>query len=392
MSKADYSNWKYELFLAFVGTLLLFSAFQMLLPTLPLYIAKLGGKQWAVGAMLAIFTFSSLASRVFCGKFMDEYGRWGAFYFGIVIFVISTLGYEWFAYISIIFAIRLIQGIGWGCLGTSNSTIATDIIPKEHFGKGMGIFGLSISLGLAIGPYVGLWAMEVGEFKLVAYLSSALCLLCALIFLLLKIKRKEPLFYKFSQNRAKIDIKNLIEKKSLFPSALIFFITLSYGAIVTFIVLYANANGIKNVGMFFIVFAITLLVVRPVSGVIIDRSGFFLVPFAMVFLIISSAMLLFLKSFALLIACAFFYGVGFGVLHLSLQSMAVLLAPPNRKGVANATFFTGFDGGIGVGAVVGGVVATKFGYEMMFLLFLIINIAIFIYMSFNKKRFLKIVF
>ena len=160
----------------------------------------------------------------------------------------------------------------------------------------------------------------------------------------------------------------------------------------TFIVLYANANGIKNVGMFFIVFAITLLVVRPVSGVIIDRSGFFLVPFAMVFLIISSAMLLFLKSFALLIACAFFYGVGFGVLHLSLQSMAVLLAPPNRKGVANATFFTGFDGGIGVGAVVGGVVATKFGYEMMFLLFLIINIAIFIYMSFNKKRFLKIVF
>jgi MFS family permease len=66
---------------------------------------------------------------------------------------------------------------------------------------------------------------------------------------------------------------------------------------------------------------------------------------------------------------ALLYGIGFGAVQSSLQTLAVINAPKDRLGTANATFFTGFDGGIGFGSIVAGIVASALGYGWMYLTF-----------------------
>jgi MFS family permease len=68
---------------------------------------------------------------------------------------------------------------------------------------------------------------------------------------------------------------------------------------------------------------------------------------------------------------ALLFGVGFGAVQSSLQTLAVIYAPKDRLGAANATFFTGFDGGIGFGSIVAGVVSSVLGYNWMYLTFAI---------------------
>lgn len=113
-----------------------------------------------------------------------------------------------------------------------------------------------------------------------------------------------------------------------------------------------------------------MLVTRPIFGRLVDRLGFnatmypglILLAIAMVILSQASTMLIFLFV-------ALLYGIGFGAVQSSLQTLAVIYAPKDRLGAANATFFTGFDGGIGFGSIIAGIVSSALGYNWMYLTF-----------------------
>ncbi len=66
----------------------------------------------------------------------------------------------------------------------------------------------------------------------------------------------------------------MIEKAPLRPTIVIFFINMTYGAIVAFIAFYAAQRGICNIGMFFTVYAVSLAVIRPLAGRLSDKRGF----------------------------------------------------------------------------------------------------------------------
>ena len=70
-------------------------------------------------------------------------------------------------------------------------------------------------------------------------------------------------------------------------------------------------------------------------------------------------------SFFLL--AAVLYGIGFGIVHPMLQALAVLDVAPDRRGAANATFFSAFDLGITGGSSVGGLIVGAVGYGPAFL-------------------------
>lgn len=84
----------------------------------------------------------------------------------------------------------------------------------------------------------------------------------------------------------------------------------------------------------------------------------------------------------------FIFGIGFGAVQASLQAMAVIRAPKDRLGAANATFYTGFDGGMGVGSVAGGLLASYIGYGNMFL-FISISLLMAGILFFVSNRFVK---
>ena len=97
--------------------------------------------------------------------------------------------------------------------------------------------------------------------------------------------------------------------------------------------------------------------------------------------------LFFAQTLGVFLVAGFVYGVGFGALQPTLQTMAVRDVEPSRRGAANATFYLGFDLGIGTGSILLGAVAESIGYQSMYLWSTItVVIALLLYLRMQQKR------
>ncbi|MDI6812175.1 MAG: MFS transporter [Desulfitobacteriaceae bacterium] len=352
--------WTRDFILIALINLIIFLGFQMLMPTLPFFVTYLGGSNAAAGLVIGVFAVSSVLIRPFAGKAIDTYGRKGVFLLGLVVFLMSVLAYHWLASIVVLMLFRFIHGLGWGASSTAGGTIAADVIPKKRLAEGMSFYGLASNLSMAIGPALGLYLIQRYSFGAL-FFSSASTVVLALLFALVIHYQKTP------PNSAKVKA-SLFEKSAFRPSLIIFFVTMTYGAIVSFLALYTKELGIGNIGPFFTVYALTLIVVRPVFGKVADRRGYNIVMIPGLLAVLVT-MILISKSQALglLLTAAVIYGIGFGAVQPTLQAMAVQNVPFNRRGAANGTFYSAFDLGIGLGSGIWGTVAQFFGYSQMYL-------------------------
>ena len=343
--------------------LLIFMGFQMLMPTLPLYVKSLGGADSVIGWITGLTTISALIIRPLSGVAVDKWGRKVILLAGIGLIIAATMSYWWFPYVGVILAIRFLHGFGWGAASTSSNTVATDVIPKERFGESMGFFSLSSGLAMALAPALGL-ALFAGEKASTLVLTSAgfgavaFCL--ALFFRYRTVEKQE-------EDRKKAAV---FERSSMRPAIVMFFVSAAYGSIVSFLSIYALEKGIANIGMYFLVYAVAMLITRPIFGRLVDRLGFNATMYpGLILLAIAMGILSQVSTMPTFLFVAFLYGIGFGAVQSSLQTLAVIYAPKDRRGAANATFFTGFDGGIGFGSIVAGIISSALGYSWMYLVF-----------------------
>lgn len=364
--------------------LIIFLGFQMLMPTLPVYVMKLGGSESSAGLVMGVFAVSSVLIRPFAGRAIDTYGRKGIFLVGLIVFVLSVLAYNWLPSVMILMLFRFIHGFGWGASSTAAGTIAADVIPKKRLAEGMGYYGLASTLSMAVAPALGLFLITRFNFTALFFSSASATIIATLLALLITYQRvTQP------DLPATIKTKPVLFEKSAFrPSLVIFFITMTYGAIVSFLALYAAQLGIANIGPFFTVYAITLMIIRPLFGRLADKKGFDIVMIPGILCILTTMLLLAkAQSLELLLIAAVVYGVGFGAVQPSLQAMAVMNVPFNRRGAANGTLYSAFDLGIGLGSVVWGAVAEASSYSMMYLwAALPALIALILYITLGRRK------
>lgn len=226
----------------------------------------------------------------------------------------------------------------------------------------MGYFGLAPNIAIGIGPALGLYFLKSSGFNYPFLFMSAFCI--SIIALLLAITIKEPVIEGKSGEKT-----SMISRKALFPSLIIFCATLSYGAIVSFLPLYAEKSGVANHALYFTAFALTLIITRPIAGRLADRIGIskVIIP-GMIFIFVGVAFLSMEMSFSLLISAAILFGAGFAGVHPALMALAVSSVSPQRRGAAMASFSSAFEFGIALGSIVFGIVAQFTGYQTMFLI------------------------
>ena len=358
-----------------------FIGFQMLLPTVPVFAKQLGGSDAEAGITVGIFALSALLIRPVSGYALDRFGRKKLLFGGLILFIVSVIAYHWIATLMMLLTIRFIHGFGWGISSTASSTVATDIIPRQRLGEGMGFFGLAGTISRALAPAAGLWVMQQMGFA--ALFTIAASVATAGLILALWLQYPDvPL----AKGRSMV----LVERTALVPAVVIFFLTMTYGAVVSFLALYALEQNIGNVGYFFSVYAAALLFVRPFAGRLSDRVGFdpLVIPgiVAVMTAMVTVSMADSLPGFLL---AAAFYGLGLGALVPCLQALSVMNVPPERRGAANGTFFTGFDMGIALGSVVWGWVAQAVGYSAMYLYTVIpaaISLLIYVFKKPQRKK------
>ncbi len=364
-----------------IVNLVIFFGYQMLMPTLPKYIQSLGIDNSHIGLISGIITVSTLLIRPFAGQILDRIGRKQVLWGGFIIYMFMVTSYSWISTVGMLLLVRFLHGFGWGATTTASNTIASDVIPKKRFGEGMGYFSLASSIAMATAPAIGLSLLLRYDFRFITYFSSALALVALLISFTVKYQEVPKIPQDAKVKRAIYDL-------SAFKPALItFFVTVTYGSITSFLSLYASERGIENIGIYFTVYAAFLLLSRPFFGRIVDRRGFgyAIIP-GLICLLISMILLSFSMSLPLFLLAGVFYGIGFGATQSSLQTMALVSVPRERFGAATATFFTGFDSGIGIGTVIAGLISTAVGYAHMYLILSAsILIAFVLYFVIGKK-------
>lgn len=341
----------------------IFLGFQMTLPTLPLFVKELGGSDQIIGLVVGVFTFSALLFRPFAGHALETRGRQIVYMFGLSLFVLSVGAFAFATSIAFLIIMRILQGVGWGFSTTASGTIATDLIPAERRGEGMGYYGLSGNLALALGPALGLTLVGYISFKQLFLIAAIMGLVALILSLTIRYKQVETSPDKTTN--VKFDI---FEKSAINPSILLFFITLTFGGIATFLPIYALEKSVEGISTYFIVYALFLMVSRVVAGKVYDQKGhLYVFPPGALMILIAMLLLAWLPNKTILLVAAAFYGFGFGSVQPALQAWAVKDAAENRKGMANATFFSFFDLGVGVGAMGFGILANNFGYHIIYL-------------------------
>lgn len=360
--------------------LFIFFGFQMIFPVLPQYIQKMGGGPEVIGLVMGIFTVSTLISRPFAGWLLDRVKRKLVLIGGLTVFMAMLFSYALAHTIALVILVRLVHGLGWGFSGTSTATIAAGIIPRERFGEGMGWFSLANSLAMAVAPAAGIYIGMHYQLKSVFYLSSLLAFvaLCLAFFIRCPDRRSPPAAVRFV----------LYDKDAVRPAVLMFFLSVTYGSVISFLPLYAAGLGIPNVGIFFSVYALAILITRPAAGKLIDRLGLDIVVlpgFLCIFVGIAGlACARELWQFGMVAAV---YGLGFGALQTTIQTMAVRDTPFHRLGIANATLFSGFDLGMGLGMIALGSIAALYGYRNMYWFTLLpVIFAVLFYLVFMRRR------
>lgn len=357
--------------------LFLFTGFYLLLPTLPLYVKQLSGSESQVGLAVGVFTLSAVVLRPIIGGLLDRYGRRLFIVWGLLFFTVSIFLYDWVGSIVVLIALRILHGMSWAASTTAVGTAITDIIPASRRGEGMGWFGMVMTVAMAIGPLLGTWIIQHDSFHSLFLTSTAL----SVVALLLAMATKLP--FQLKTETGKIEFV----EKSVFPViAALFFLTVSYGGITTFLPLFAESIQV-NAGTFFLVYAVSLTLVRPVAGKLSDRIGevFVIVP-ALLVTVLALLVLSFSNGLIGVVVSAVLYGIGFGSVQPTLQAATLRLARPERRGVANASFFTAFDLGIGLGSIVLGWVSQYTGYQVLFTVCAgSVAVAIFIFTVFASR-------
>ncbi|UOE53173.1 MFS transporter [Bacillus sp. CMF12] len=353
--------WSRDFVLILMSNFFIFLGFQMTLPTIPLFVEKLGGNDQLIGIVVGIFTFSALLLRPYAGHTLETKGRRFVYLTGLAIFVLSVGSFGFVNSLIFLFVLRIVQGFGWGFSTTASGTIATDLIPAKRRGEGMGYFGLSGNIALAFGPTLGLALAGVISFKL-------LFLICALLGLAALVLSSRIKYRQAEKQSVPLKRWDIYEKSALRPSFLLFFITVTFGGIASFLPIYSAQKGIGGIHWYFLLFAIALMISRTFAGRLYDQRGHQAVFLPGAVLILAAMFLLaWLPDSMIMYIAAILYGLGFGSVQPALQAWSVKEAPANRRGMANATFFSFFDLGVGIGAMVFGQIAHLFGYSSIYM-------------------------
>jgi len=353
------------------------TGFYLLLTSLPLYIVELGGTEGHVGLLAALFTISAMVLRPFVGSLLDRLGRRQFVLGGLFLFALAMFAYSRVVDLMPLMLVRVIHGLSWAVATTALATAAADVIPRRRFGEGMGWFGMSTTVGMAVGPLLPVWLLPRISYPGVFMVGCALALMALVV-----ARTAQIPFQPGTENKPVV----LFNKAVAPVVATVFFFAMVYSAIVTFLPLFAESIQV-NKGLFFSIYAAFLFVVRALSGRLADRHGAALVIIpGLVCAALTMLVLWRTETVTGIITAAILFSIAFGSAHPVLQATALRLVPPDQKGVANASYISGFDLGIGLGSIVLGQIAEAMGFNSMFLTTALFGaIALLIYLYFARR-------
>ncbi|WP_455237536.1 MFS transporter [Veillonella sp.] len=339
----------------------------VLVAALPIILtAELGGTALDAGLAMTYFQIGTILCRPFAGRLIDGLDKRVILLISSALFFIIMGLFNLTTSLQTIFVLRGLHGAIFALGTTVMAALAVVVLPASRKGEGINMFAVFSNIAMVLGPAVGLYALQ-------AYGSSALymflTIMTALAFILSNVIRLPKELAKPKQKTSKgWSISQFIEKRSL-PWALMgLFIGFTYSGVLVFIPIELNSMGAGVWGsVFFALFALMIIISRPLVGKVYARYGSRFVIYPGVSLFILGLAILGVVSTPVGIICtAPLLGLGYGAAQPAFQALAVQSAPIERAGVSTATYFLALDIAVGAGSVILALIANALGYQSLY--------------------------
>ena len=353
--------------------------FFSLIPTLPVYLSRLGANEVEIGILIGIFGASSLVLRPFVGRALLKIPEKNFMIVGAFLYAFTSAAYVFASSFWPFLVVRVFQGIGFAFFHTASFTLIANISSEAHLGQSLSYFILAFTISSALAPPLGMFLINHFSFNFLFLVCLGLSL-CSL-FITHRLGRGQVVPLQDSS----IEDGFFLSRKTLQPSIIGFSPFFIWGALTTFFPLYAISQGVTNPGLFFSAVAIMLILSRVFGGKILDLYGreriimLCITPY-----IVAMVILAFSKTLPMFILVAVIYGIGPAFLIPAL--MAYALDRGGSPGPVMGTFQADTDLGLSMGSVIMGVVIHWTSYPIMFLCLALMSIISLNYFYFFVRK------
>ena len=412
-----------------IANFALFFAFYVLTPLLPLYLSEhFGATKDVIGLVLSGYTITALLFRPFSGYIVDTFPRKKVLMVCFTAFAVFFAGYLAASTLLLFTIVRTLHGGPFGALTVANSTVAIDVLPSSRRTEGIGYYGLSNNLAMALAPTIGIYVFRyTHSFELLFWIALVVAFAGLAVDASVKTNPRPlktlPLPLPVGRGVITSTIGNTATKdtptvgktanentstvgkcaykvttplptgrgrgrvlkgrgRAFFFSLDRFFLVrgwllgvnmvafgFCFGVLSNYLAIYGKEQlGITGgTGTYFMLCSVGLMLSR-LQGAKALREG-------RVTHNAASGMLISLVGYTLFIlvpdmvgyyTSALLIGLGNGHMWPAFQNMTISVAPNNQRGTANSTILVSWDVGMGLGILLGGFIAEFMGYSAVF--------------------------
>ena len=381
----------------------LFFAFYVLTPLLPLYLSEhFGATKDVIGLVLSGYTITALMFRPFSGFIVDSFSRKKVLMVCFAAFAIFFAGYLAASTLLLFTIVRTLHGGPFGALTVANSTVAIDVLPSSRRTEGIGYYGLSNNLAMAIAPTVGIFLYKwTNSFELLFWVALIVAFAGWLTDATVKLNLKSqtsnlqpqlpslhpsPITYHLSWDRFFL-IRGWLLGVNMVAFGFCFGVLSNYLAISG-----KEVMGITGgTGTYFMICSIGLILSRLQGGKTL-RKGLLThnAGTGMLISLVGYTLFILIPSPIGYYGSALLIGLGNGHMWPAFQNMTINVASNSQRGTANSTILVSWDIGMGLGILLGGVISELINYSAAFWTVVLVNaLGVALFFLYTKSFFLK---
>lgn len=358
--------WNRNYIKVMISNFMLFFAFYLLTPLLPIYLdQQFKADKDIIGLVLSGYVVATFLVRPFSGFIVDSFDRKKVLMLCFFLFFICFSGYIGAGTLLMFAIIRTLHGLPFGAATVANSTVAIDVLPSSRRNEGIGFYGLSNNLAMAIAPSAGIYIYQATDnFPLLFWLSLAIALLGFISSTSVKLKKRQPV-----ANKPKLDLDHFFLTRAWLMALNISLFGLCWGVMSNYVAIYGQKElGITDgTGIFFAILSGGLVLSRLTGrkalrkdkltqncaqGVILSTVGFTLFAFA-------------INEWTYYLS-ALLIGLGNGRMYPAFLNMFIKVARNDQRGTANSSILISWDLGMGIGILLGGLIAEYISFSAAF--------------------------
>ncbi|MEU1300183.1 MFS transporter [Streptomyces shenzhenensis] len=329
---------------------------------------RFGSQGWVIGAIAASGPLATLVVQPWAGAFADRRGHRTTGIVGGCAAVLGALlmlagGSQWLVALS-----RVLMGSGGAALNTAATAWVVAFTPRGRQGRALSIYGLSVWIGMALGPVVCSSAYQnggsLGLWLCVASLA-ALSLLC--YHLCFRVAPREPkLPASDGQGASRLSWVSLLGAIAR-PGGAAAAAWAAEAVVMTYTIVHLTGHGMAPAGVWgassvFPIFAVSVIVSRIGLARAVDRHRPAVLACASLATVACGCLLLgSAASFAVAAVAMTVLGFGFASLYPTLTMLAAEALPPHSRGAGLGLFQAATSLGTAVGQFGGGVSGGLFG-------------------------------